>query len=647
MDKPLPQTLPIGSSFEEREALKRWHADNHKVRSIMLVSMSNDVQKKYDKVDDVASILQRMKVVYAIPDKHTRYVATKEFFRAKMTEGSSVQEHGVKMLSLMEKLKDLKVGLHNDTYIDVILQSLPPSYDLFIVNFNMNGLEKSINELINMLATIKKSAPSVLVGEASTSMWEWARKRGRWVLSISRGQIISAPIAVRKSIGRGIVPIYLPNKVLQRSRKLSKDEVVLRLGDGKAIAGEAIGTINLVISDRIWHAKLGHICQDRMKRPQGFSYFIIFTDDHSRYGYVYLMRYKSEAFVRFKEFRLEVENQTGRKIKILRSDRGGEYLSGEFVDYKKKNAIVSQWTPPGTPQLNGMAERRNRTLLDMIRSMMSFTKLPLSFWGYALEMTARLLNIALSKTVAQTPYQIWHNKLASYKFIGYLKETTGYYFYDPSEQKVFVSRNALFLERGFPAATRCDELLLEESSEAPQSNVGTSSAPTVSTDNVPILHRSPRVPQPPERVDFEESFSPVAMAKLIWIMVATEAWYDYELWQMDVKTAFLNSFVEEEIYMDQLEGFTIVQDGTLQTRIPLMRHGVKLSKKQSPKTDKELKRMLDIPYASAVGSIQYAAQGTSPNIAYALSVTSRIADKARVTNRSCTTSCDDGLEANE
>ncbi|KAL0288459.1 UNVERIFIED_CONTAM: hypothetical protein Sangu_2657200 [Sesamum angustifolium] len=114
-----------------------------------------------------------MKEFYAIPDRHTRYVATKVFFRAKVTEGSSVQEHGVKMLSLVEKLEDLKVGLENDTYIDVILQSLPPSYDPFIVNFNMNGLEKSINELINMLvqyeATIKKSAPSVLIGEASIS----------------------------------------------------------------------------------------------------------------------------------------------------------------------------------------------------------------------------------------------------------------------------------------------------------------------------------------------------------------------------------------------------------------------------------------------------------------------------------------------
>ncbi|KAK4406589.1 hypothetical protein Sango_0665400 [Sesamum angolense] len=146
-------------------------------------SMSNDMQKQYDRLDDVASILQRMKEVYAIPDRHTRYVATKTLFRAKMTKGSSV------MLSLVEKLEDLKAGLDDDSYIDVIFQSLSLFYDPFIVNFNMNGLEKSINELINILvqykATIKKSASSVLVGEASTSKMKgkrvghWKKKKGK------------------------------------------------------------------------------------------------------------------------------------------------------------------------------------------------------------------------------------------------------------------------------------------------------------------------------------------------------------------------------------------------------------------------------------------------------------------------------------
>ncbi|KAL0391190.1 UNVERIFIED_CONTAM: hypothetical protein Scaly_0476100 [Sesamum calycinum] len=90
-------------------------------RSIILASMTNDIQKQYDRLDDVLSIMLRMKEVYAVLDKHIRYGATKVFFGTKMVEGSSVHNHEIKMLSLVEKLEDLKAGLDNDTYIDVIL----------------------------------------------------------------------------------------------------------------------------------------------------------------------------------------------------------------------------------------------------------------------------------------------------------------------------------------------------------------------------------------------------------------------------------------------------------------------------------------------------------------------------------------------
>ena len=74
-----------------------------------------------------------------------------------------------------------------------------------------------------------------------------------------------------------------------------------------------------------------------------FVYFITFTDDLSRYGYVYLMRHKSEAFEKFKEFRHEVEKQTEKPIKVLRSDRGDEYLSRAFLDYLKQNGIPEEF----------------------------------------------------------------------------------------------------------------------------------------------------------------------------------------------------------------------------------------------------------------------------------------------------------------
>ncbi|XP_017985236.1 PREDICTED: protein STRUBBELIG-RECEPTOR FAMILY 8 [Theobroma cacao] len=102
--------------------------------------------------------------------------------------------------------------------------------------------------------------------------------------------------------------------------------------------------------------------------------------------------YKSEAFEKFKEFKVTVKEQTGKSILTLRSDRGGEYLSQDFLDHLTEHGILSQWTPFGTPQHNGVSERRNQTLLDMVHSMMSRANLLISFWGYALETTAYLLN---------------------------------------------------------------------------------------------------------------------------------------------------------------------------------------------------------------------------------------------------------------
>ncbi|KAK4389848.1 Retrovirus-related Pol polyprotein from transposon TNT 1-94 [Sesamum angolense] len=178
-----------------------------------------------------------MKEINAVPDRHSRYATTKAFFRTKIAQGSSLQSHGVKILSPVEKLEEFKVALDNDTYIGVILQSLPPSYDPFIINYNMNGLEKSIHKIINMLvqyeATTHKSVSAVLVGEASTSKAK--SKEGR---------------TLEEEEGCG-AHICNNLQVLERSRRLSKDEMILKLGDGKAVAAEAVGSLSLVISDHI------------------------------------------------------------------------------------------------------------------------------------------------------------------------------------------------------------------------------------------------------------------------------------------------------------------------------------------------------------------------------------------------------------
>ena len=190
------------------------------------------------------------------------------------------------------------------------------------------------------------------------------------------------------------------------------------------------------------------------------------------------MKHKSETFEKFKEFQSEVENHLNKKIKHLRSDRGGEYLSYEFGTHLKACGIVPQLTPAGTPQHKNVSERRNRTLLDSVRSMMSLTDLPISFWGYALETVVFILNRAPSKSVETTPYELWYDKKPKLSFlkvqgceayvkklqpdkrepksekvvfVGYPREIVGYTFYNQAEGKTFVAKNGTFLEKEFLA----------------------------------------------------------------------------------------------------------------------------------------------------------------------------------------------------
>ena len=102
----------------------------------------------------------------------------------------------------------------------------------------------------------------------------------------------------------------------------------------------------------------------------GTRYFLIFVDDKSRFTWVYFIRKKRDVFEYFKEFKTMVEKQTGKSIKILRSDQGGEYTSGAFDTYCKKNEIVQHFTVSSTPQQNDVAERKNRTLVECARSML-------------------------------------------------------------------------------------------------------------------------------------------------------------------------------------------------------------------------------------------------------------------------------------
>ena len=129
------------------------------------------------------------------------------------------------------------------------------------------------------------------------------------------------------------------------------------------------------------------------------------------------MRNKDESFDMFKRYKTEVENQKDRKIKILRSDRGDEYFSNDFSTFCEEHGIIYQSSTPYTPKKNGLAERKNRTFVEMINNMILSVELPFNLWGEVLLTTCRVHNIVPSKKIKVSLYKFWNGRKPSIDFI--------------------------------------------------------------------------------------------------------------------------------------------------------------------------------------------------------------------------------------
>jgi len=148
---------------------------------------------------------------------------------------------------------------------------------------------------------------------------------------------------------------------------------------------------------------------------EGYRYFITFIYDYSRFGWIDLLQEKSSSLDAFKSFKAAIELKTGKKIKCVRSDKGGEYYDrydetrrnpGPFARYLDECGIEAQYTMPGTPQQSGVVEWRNHTLLEMVRCMLNNSSLLDFLWANTLRTTVYILNQVPRKSVSQTLYEL-------------------------------------------------------------------------------------------------------------------------------------------------------------------------------------------------------------------------------------------------
>nr|GEV11933.1 retrotransposon protein, putative, Ty1-copia subclass [Tanacetum cinerariifolium] len=687
------------------------------VACLMLSSMSPALQRTLEKYN-AYDMLKELKTMFEEQAKQEVSETVKAFHACKQEDDQSVSSYLLKMKSYLDTFERPGYAMPKDLGVSLILNSLNKDYDQFVQNYNMHSKGKTLAELHAMLKLHEKG----ILKKTETPV----------VLAIHEGKIQKD----RKKPQRAKDNVFYFNAIphddiyeIDMHNLYSNVSSIYNVSNKRAK--------HRLDSYYIWHCRLGHINKKHMdllqrngllqpthdeshekcksyisgkmaRKPfphqverakdllglihtnvygpfrtvsrEGANYFITFTNYFSRYGFVYLMKHKHEVFETFKVFQNEVKNQLGKKTKAIRSDRGREYTSHEFVNLMKSCGIVSPLTPPYTPQHNRVSKRRNRTLLDTVRSMMNLTTLLKSFWGYALDTADRILNMVQTKKVDRKPYEIWHKKAPNLSYLRvwgcYPKETMGYYFYYPLKNKIFVSQNTEFFKNSFMVqeaswSHRLLELsesdkgleIIQEEDTQPSENTSKehNEVATIEEYELGDLDEPPNYKAAladPESdkwlktmntemqsmkdnqvwylvdlpsngrivrckwlfkkktdmdgnvhtfkarlvakgytqtcgVDYGETFSPVVDIRAIRILLAIAAFYDYEVWQIDVKTAFLNSHLSEDVYMVQPEGFVDPKHPTKVCKLQRFIYGLKQA---SRSWNKRLRRSSIYPW---------------------------------------------------
>ncbi|KAL5849218.1 hypothetical protein ACOSQ4_007231 [Xanthoceras sorbifolium] len=271
----------------------------------------------------------------------------------------------------------------------------------------------------------------------------------------------------------------------------------------------------------------------------GSLYYVTFIDDSTRKVWVYFLKKKSEVFDTFRKWKAMVENETGLKIKRLRSDNGGEYRDSRFREFCANSGIKMEKTVPMTPQQNGVAERMNRTLNERSRSMRLHAGLPKMLWAEAVNTAAYLINRGPSVPLdGGIPEEVWSGKEVNIShlrvfgcisyvhidsaerskldaksnkcvFVGYGGDEFGYRFWDYENRKIVRSRDVIFNENLMykdrsiaelsSSTTEAETKEFAEFEEISGSDVQISPETVQEEPSAPELRRSSRVPKPIQR----------------------------------------------------------------------------------------------------------------------------------------------------
>nr|GEY30663.1 zinc finger, CCHC-type [Tanacetum cinerariifolium] len=328
------------------------------------------------------------------------------------------------------------------------------------------------------------------------------------------------------------------------------------------------------------------------------KYVITFIDDASRYCYVYLLHDKHKALDKFKIYKQEVKLRRQDLIKVSRTDRGGEFYDPVYL---QSTGIIHQTTAPYTPQQNVVAEKKNRTLKEMVNSMLSYYGLSEGFWGEAMLTACYILNRTPNKNNKQTSYEIWTKKVSNLTYLRIWGCRAVVRLTEP-KMKNLGEKDAIFDEERFtsipkprgmiqPSLSKIAEDEVDGTDDVhgpsvPRKSTRTRKAKSFGSDFQLYLVEGTRdktlsqreycfiIEEDPRTLSEAMASRDVAFWKeavqseidsimhndtisTIRLLLALAAIHDLVIHQMDVKTAFLNGDLDEEIYKKQPEGFVM------------------------------------------------------------------------------------------
>ncbi|WVZ51925.1 hypothetical protein U9M48_003025 [Paspalum notatum var. saurae] len=411
-----------------------------------------------------------------------------------------------------------------------------------------------------------------LVASPSADIWKWHRRLGH----------LSFDLLIRLS-SMGLI------QGLPKLR--AEKDLVMTSYPGELLHMDIVGTA--------WVASVS-----------GKWYVLVVVDDFSRFSWVFFMEFKDEAFGFIRDLVLRLRNESHKVMRAIRSDNGGEFKNSRFENFCRDLGLEHQFSSPYTPPHNGVVERKNRTLVEMARTMLDEHRTPRRFWAEAVNTACYIANrIFLRAFLGKISYELRFGRQPSVKHLCFVLKKAGHL--DKFESRCldgiflgYASSSRAFrvwileakqvvetCEVSFDETMHCTTPSFELSGEDEKGTPIFEDEEGVGVENFERNHVWDLVEPPPncrpigtkcvfknkqgengmvvrnkarlvaqgfgqkEGIDYEETFAPVARLEATRILLAFVASKGFKLQQMDVKSAFLNGFIEDEVYVRQPPGF--------------------------------------------------------------------------------------------